>query len=51
MPKEERDDILKYNPDVKEAWDPELGDKMNKIVFIGRDMDKDSIIRDLNDAL
>ena len=51
MPKEERDDILKYNPDVRDAWDPELGDKMNKIVFIGRDMDKASIIQDLNDAL
>ena len=51
MPKNEQEDILKYNPDVKEAWDPELGDKMNKIVFIGRDMDKETIIKDLDSAL
>ena len=51
MPKTEQEQILKYNPDVKAAWDPELGDKMNKIVFIGRNMEKDEIIKDLNNAL
>ena len=51
MPKAEQEQILKYNPDVKDAWDPELGDKMNKIVFIGRNMDKDAIIADLENCL
>ena len=51
MPKNEQEQILKYNPDVRDAWDPELGDKMNKIVFIGRNMDKDAIIADLENCL
>ena len=51
MPENEKEEILKYNPDVKEAWDPELGDKMNKIVFIGRNMDKEEIVKDLDNAL
>jgi len=51
MPKNEQEQILKYNPDVRDAWDSELGDKMNKIVFIGRNMDKDAIIADLENCL
>ena len=51
MPKNEQEQILKYNPDVIDNWDPELGDKMNKIVFIGRNMDKDAIIADLESCL
>jgi G3E family GTPase len=51
MPKEEQDAILIANPDIKEDWDEEYGDKMVKIVFIGKNMDKDSIIKKLDSFL
>lgn len=35
--------ILKNNPDVLAEWDEKVGDKMNKIVFIGKDMDRKAI--------
>lgn len=43
--------ILKDNPDIKADWDDELGDRMNKLVFIGKDMDKEQIIEDLNNCI
>ncbi|UKI22802.1 MAG: GTP-binding protein [Anaerotruncus sp.] len=36
------------NPDIAEAWDPVYGDRINKIVFIGRKMDKAAIIAALD---
>lgn len=44
LSQEEQDVLLISNPDIKKEWDPEYGDKMNKIVFIGKNMDKDSLI-------
>lgn len=51
MSKEEQIMILQANPDILEEWDEEYQDKMNKIVFIGKDMDKDSIITKLDSML
>ena len=47
-PKDEQEMMLKENPDLGKDWDDEYGDKMVKIVFIGKDMDKESIIRDFD---
>lgn len=47
MDEETKNAILNENPDIKEIWDEEIGDRMTKLVFIGKDMDKDSIIADL----
>ena len=38
-------------PELKETWDEEYGDRENKIVFIGKDMDKEAIIQMMNDCL
>jgi hypothetical protein len=32
-------------------WDPEYGDRMIKIVFIGQNMDKVALTRELDDCL
>lgn len=51
MPKREQKEILLYNPDVAAEWDETVGDKMIKLVFIGKDMDKEQIIKDLDSCL
>lgn len=51
MPKREQKEILLYNPDVAAEWDETVGDKMIKLVFIGKDMNKEQIIRDLDACL
>ncbi len=43
--------ILKENPDVRAEWDEKVGDKMNKIVFIGKGMDKAKIEAELDACL
>lgn len=43
--------ILSNNPVILEEWDPEYGDRMNKIVFIGMDLQKEEIIKQLDQCL
>lgn len=50
-PKSELKKILELNPDIQKIWDEAVGDRMTKIVFIGRDMDKKDIIAKLDDCL
>lgn len=50
-PKKEIEKILKYNPDIEKIWDESCGDRMNKIVFIGKDMNKEEIIKKLDECL
>ena len=51
MPKQDQENILKYNPDVAAEWDPVVGDKIIKLVFIGKDMDRAKIEADLDACL
>ena len=44
FPEDERKEILALNPDILETWHPVYGDRINKLVFIGRGMDKEAII-------
>lgn len=39
------------NPDIAAAWDEKYGDRINKIVFIGRNMDKAAILKAMDDCL
>lgn len=50
-PKDELDEILKLNPDIRKDWDETYGDRMIKLVFIGQNMDKNKIFKDLDDCL
>ena len=51
FPEYERKQILQMNPDIAEAWHPVYGDRVNKLVFIGRNMDKDAMIKALDDCI
>ena len=50
-PKSELKKIIELNPDIQKVWDEAVGDRMTKIVFIGRDMDKKAIIAKLDECL
>ena len=50
-PKEDLEQIVKNNPDAMKDWDEKVGDRMVKLVFIGRKMDKEKIISDFNNLL
>ena len=51
FPEEDRKEILAMNPDVAAEWDPVYGDRINKLVFIGRKMDKKAIINALDECI
>lgn len=50
-PKDELEQILELNPDIRKDWDETYGDRMIKLVFIGQDMDKESIFSKLDNCL
>lgn len=43
MPKEEFEELVKQDPSVADDWDPEYGDRIQKLVFIGQHMDREAI--------
>ena len=47
-PKEELAQIIANEPNVLKDWDKEVGDRMVKLVFIGKNMDKGEINRELD---
>ena len=51
FPEKDRNEVLKMNPDIAAAWHPIYGDRVNKLVFIGRGMDKEAIIKALDNCL
>lgn len=50
-PVDELAELMKQEPGLVRDWDPEYGDRMQKIVFIGQKMDKEQIIKLLDDCL
>ncbi|MFC4545528.1 GTP-binding protein [Paenactinomyces guangxiensis] len=51
LPQTERQAILKEDPGLAQRWDPDWGDRMQEIVFIGIEMNKEEIIRSLDHCL
>lgn len=43
--------LMKQEPGLVRDWDPKYGDRMEKIVFIGRHLDKEGLTRALDDCL
>jgi G3E family GTPase len=51
LPSLQQKRILTDNPQLVAEWDEEYGDRHTKIVLIGVDLDKEAIIRDLDECL
>lgn len=51
MPQNELQYMLAHDAGLAHDWDDEYGDRMQKLVFIGQKMDKEAIIRALDDCL
>lgn len=51
MPKDELEEFKKNNPGAVKDWDPEYGDRIQKLVFIGQDMDRKEIGKLLDECL
>ncbi len=47
----EQKQIIAQNPDILKEWDPQYGDRVVKLVFIGQKMDKEKIIADLDNCM
>lgn len=50
-PADELEIFFEKEPGLRRDWDPEYGDRMEKLVFIGRNMDKEAIIKGLDFCL
>ena len=50
-PEEDLVQLMQEDPSFMRDWDPEYGDRMVKIVFIGQNMDKEKLIRELDACL
>ena len=50
-PKNERDAIIRQNPEIMKNWDETVGDRIIKLVFIGQDLEKEKIKEELDSIL
>lgn len=48
---EELMEVMRQEPGLLRDWDDTYGDRMQKIVFIGQHLDKEQLIRDLDECL
>lgn len=50
-PEEEQKKVLAEEPEMKKDWDEKVGDRMIKMVIIGRHLDKEQICKELDACL
>ena len=51
LEEKQKQEYLDYNPDVKEAWDEEFGDRVNQLVIIGKGYNQKAIREALESCL
>jgi G3E family GTPase len=51
LPEAQQQAVQAEHPELKETWDPEFGDRMTELVFIGIDMKREEILRGLDQCL
>lgn len=51
MPADELADMMRRDPNLARDWDPQYGDRMIKLVFIGQHMDKEAIAAELDSCI
>lgn len=51
LPEDERNEVLKYEPQVQSRWDVQWGDRLNEIVMIGIRMDRQQLECELDECL
>jgi hypothetical protein len=51
MPREELQQQLAEDENLRRDWDERYGDRMDKLVFIGQGLDRKAIIRDLDNCI
>lgn len=51
LPKLEQEQVKQQEPEILEEWDPEFGDRLTQLVFIGTDLDEDEITKELDQCL
>ncbi|MCM3749014.1 GTP-binding protein [Paenibacillus pasadenensis] len=51
LPEADRVQLLRDEPELLESWHPVYGDRVNRIVFIGIELESDTIISSLDECL
>ena len=51
MPKDQLAELMLRDKNLSRDWDPVYGDRMQKIVFIGQDMDEKAITEGMDSCL